>query len=232
MYPEHGRPPTESEAALLAALAAQLAVAVQNAQLHERTAELSRQREAALDAERESARRLGALYEISRSFADTMELDQTLDALARTVVDVLDVDAAVIRMPDARREQLVPRSVHIKDPGLAEPVKTILWRSQPFGESHVQRLFRDAAPFRLRRRTRLGQTTELLEPFLEKGWTGAIVPVATPMVSAGASDDVVGAVDDDPTCRHTTVPVSSHAARNGSQYPVCSDGRPSRSSNR
>jgi len=180
VYPEHGRRPTESEAALLAALAAQLAVAVQNAQLHERTAELSRQREAALGAERESARRLGALYEISRSFADTMELDQTLDALARTVVDVLDVDAAVIRMPDARREQLVPRSVHVKDPGLAEPVKAILWRPQPFGESHVQRLFRDAAPFRLRRRTRLGQTTELLAPFLEKGWTGAIVPVATP----------------------------------------------------
>jgi serine phosphatase RsbU (regulator of sigma subunit) len=109
-----------------------------------------------------------------------MELDQTLDALARTVVDVLDVDAAVIRMPDARREQLVPRSVHVKDPGLAEPVKAILWRPQPFGASPVQRLFRDAAPFRLRRRTRLGQTTELLEPFLEKGWTGAIVPVATP----------------------------------------------------
>jgi serine phosphatase RsbU (regulator of sigma subunit) len=180
VYPEQGRRPTESEAVLLAALAAQLAVAVQNAQLHERTAELSRQREAALDAEREAARRLGALYEISRSFADTMELDKTLDALARTVVDVLDVDAAVIRMPDARRELLVPRSVHIKDPALAEPVKTILWRTQPFGATQVQRLFREAAPFRLRRRTRLGETTDLLEPFLEKGWTGAIVPVATP----------------------------------------------------
>src|SRR5579862_9497578 len=180
VYPEQGRRPTESEAALLAALAAQLAVAVQNAQLHERTAELSRQREAALDAERESARRLGALYEISRSFADSMSLDKTLDALARTVVEVLDVDAAVIRMPDPRREQLVPRSVHVTDPALAEPVKTILWRPQPFGASQVQRLFRDATPFRLRRRSRLGQTSDLLEPFLEKGWTGAIVPVATP----------------------------------------------------
>ena len=35
---------------------------------------------------------------------------------------------------------------------------------------------------------------------------------STPMVSAGASDDVVGALDDDPTCRHTTVPVSAQAA--------------------
>ena len=49
------------------------------------------------------------------------------------------------------------------------------------------------------------------------------------MVSAGASDDVDGALDDEPTCRHTTVPVSSHAARSGSQYPVCNDGSPRRS---
>ena len=99
----------------LAALAAQLAVAVQNAQLHEQTAELSSQREAALASEREAARRLGALYEISRSFAQSLSLDATLEALARTVVDVLDVDAAVIRMPDARREQLEPRAMHVKD---------------------------------------------------------------------------------------------------------------------
>ncbi len=109
-YPERGRQLSESEAALVAALAAQLAVAVQNAQLHERTAELSSQREAALASEREAARRLGALYEISRSFAQSLSLDATLEALARTVVDVLDVDAAVIRMPDARREQLEPRA--------------------------------------------------------------------------------------------------------------------------
>src|SRR6266404_3716809 len=55
VYPERGRPTSESEAALLAALASQLAVAVQNAQLHERTAELSAQREAALTSERKAA---------------------------------------------------------------------------------------------------------------------------------------------------------------------------------
>ncbi|HKT43201.1 MAG TPA: GAF domain-containing SpoIIE family protein phosphatase, partial [Gaiellaceae bacterium] len=175
-YPEAGRQTTESEAALLAALASQLAVAVQNAQLHERTSELSSQREAALASEREAARRLGALYEISRSFAQSLSLEATLDALVRTVVDVLDVDAAIIRMPDARRETLEPRALHVKDAALAPAVRAVLWRSQPFGATSVQRLFREAAPFRLRRRG----TNELLEPFLEKGWTGAMVPVATP----------------------------------------------------
>ena len=45
------------------------------------------------------------------------------------------------------------------------------------------------------------------------------------MVSAGASDEVVGAVDDDPTCRQITVPVSSHAAMNGSHQPGVQRGQ-------
>jgi len=176
VYPERGRPVSEGESALLTALASQLAVAVQNAQLHERTSELSDQREAALASEREAARRLGALYEISRSFAQSLSLEATLEALARTVVEVLDVDAAVIRMPDERREQLMPRALHVKDAALADAVRAVLYRPQPFGATAVQRLFREATPIRLRRR----MANELLDPFLEKGWTAAMVPVATP----------------------------------------------------
>src|SRR5579864_1752445 len=186
-YPDRGRATSESEAALLAALASQLAVAVQNAQLHERTAELSAQREAALASEREAARRLGALYEISRSFAQSLSLDATLEALASTVVDVLDVDAAVIRMPDERREMLAPRAVHVKDQSLAEAVRSILWRPMPVGATVVQRLFRQRMPFRFRRHVILGEASELLEPFLEKGWTAAEVPVATPAEEVIAS---------------------------------------------
>ncbi len=174
IYPARGRHPTENEAALLSALAAQLAVAVQNARLHEQTAELSGQREEALASEREAAKRLRALYEISRSFAQSLSLETTLDALAHTVADVLDVDAAVLKMPDARREQLVPRAIHVQDAQLAEAAAAILFRVQPFGTSEVQRLFRDAQPYRVER------GHELLEPFLEKGWTAAVVPVATP----------------------------------------------------
>src|SRR5579864_7985695 len=179
-YPDRGRATSESEAALLAALASQLAVAVQNAQLHERTAELSAQREAALASEREAARRLGALYEISRSFAQELSLDKTLEALAQTIVDVLDVDAAVIGMPDERRELLTPRAHHVKDAQLRAAARVILWRAEPFGSASVQRLFREARPFRIER------GHELLEPFLSKGWTGAVVPVATPAETIAA----------------------------------------------
>jgi serine phosphatase RsbU (regulator of sigma subunit) len=179
-YPEPGRLPAENEAAMLAALAGQLAVAVQNAQLHERATESSKQREAALASERDAARRLRALYEISRSFAQELSLEKTLDALATTVVDVLDVDAALISMPDDRRDLLTPRSIHVRDPQLADAAHAILFRPEPWGAALVQRLFRDAKPYRLQR----GHT--MLEPFLARGWTAAVVPVATPAETIAA----------------------------------------------
>jgi serine phosphatase RsbU (regulator of sigma subunit) len=174
VYPQRGRRPTENEATLLAALAGQLAVAVQNAQLHEDIADKITQRETALASERAAAKRLKALYEISQSFAQSLSLDTTLDALAETAVDVLDVDAAVLRMPDARRELLLPRAMHVKDDLLASAARTILFRSQPFGAASTQHLFRDAKPYRV------GKDHDLLGPFLEKGWTGAVIPVGTP----------------------------------------------------
>ena len=178
-YPE-GRPAAgEHETALLAALAGQLAVAVQNAQLHERAKRLGEEREAALAAEREAARRVRALYEVSRSFAQSLRLDETLEALARTVVEVLDLDAAVVRMPDERREQLLPCAIHIRDASFAEPVRAILGQPVAFGQHNVQRLFHDRRSFRLGA-GRHEQYLPALVPFLEKGWTGAVVPVAMP----------------------------------------------------
>jgi len=181
VYPEGRRSASEHETALLAALAGQLAVAVQNAQLHEQATRLGEEREAALDAERSSARRLRALYEVSRSFAQSLSLDETLKALARTAVDVLDVDATLIRMPDERRDQLVPHALHVRDPQLEQAVGAILRRPQPFGDHAVQRLFRSARPYRLTAAdAAVSASLQALAPFLEKGWTVAVVPVALP----------------------------------------------------
>jgi serine phosphatase RsbU (regulator of sigma subunit) len=180
-YPA-GRPAAgEHETALLAALAGQLAVAVQNAQLHEQATRLGEEREAALAAERAAARQIRALYEVSRSFAQSLRLDETLDALARTVGEVLDLDAAVVRMPDERGEQLLPRAVYIREAPFAEPVRMILTQPVPFGQRNVQRLFRERRAFQLGSgRGRGEQFLPAFAPFLEKGWTGAVVPVALP----------------------------------------------------
>jgi serine phosphatase RsbU (regulator of sigma subunit) len=173
-----GRPAAgEHETALLAALAGQLAVAVQNAQLHEQATRLGEEREAALAAERAAARRLRALYEISRSFAQSLSLEETLSALARTVAEVLDLDAAVVRMPDERRDQLLPRAIHVRDPQLDEAIRAILFQPQPFGLRNVQQLFRERLGFRVRAGDGF---LPQLAPFLEKGWTAAILPIALP----------------------------------------------------
>ena len=111
--------PSEEETALLVALAAQLGVAVQNARLHEDAKRLSAERERALQAERQASRRLRAFYEVSQSFTESMSLSDTLGAVARTAVDLLDADAAVIRTYDERREIFVPQAVHVADERLA-----------------------------------------------------------------------------------------------------------------
>jgi sigma-B regulation protein RsbU (phosphoserine phosphatase) len=182
VFPPAGRVLTENESALLAALAAQLAVAVQNAQLHERAKRLSDERERALDAEKAASKQVRALYEISRSFAQSLSLEATLEAVATTVVDVLDVDVAVIRMPDERREWLLPRALKVAESRLDEPTRAIVYRPQPFGANPIQRLFRLGEPYRLTRKTaqKIGPATTPLIPFLERGWTGAEVPIATP----------------------------------------------------
>jgi serine phosphatase RsbU (regulator of sigma subunit) len=167
------REPSENDLALLTALSAPLAVAVQNARLHERATELGGALYEVLDAERKAAKQVNALYEISRSFAQTLSLDATLAAVTETLVTVLQVDAAVVRVPDERGDQFVPRSVHVAEAQLTDAVRTILSRPQP-------------RPLRSRRitvldpatATQLGGAHALLRPFLEKGSTAALLRIA------------------------------------------------------
>ncbi len=157
------------DVSLLAALAAQLAVAVQNARLHEHATELGQALGVSLESERQASRQIAALYEISRSFAQTLSLDATLEAVTETLVRELGVDAAVIRVPDERGDQLVPRAVHVVESRLAEPVRAIL--------AHPQRRpgrIRGPQLLDLRAVTRIGGAHALLRPFLEKGSTAAL----------------------------------------------------------
>src|SRR5438067_2136616 len=85
---------TAAERALLAALAGQLAVAVQNARLHEEAKELGEALGSVLEAERQAARRLGALYEIANTFTRSLSLERTLQSVTETIVHVLGLDNA------------------------------------------------------------------------------------------------------------------------------------------
>jgi serine phosphatase RsbU (regulator of sigma subunit) len=170
-----GHPIEESDVALLSSLAAQLAVAVQNARLHEQATELGEALSGVLASERQTSRHVNALYEISRSFAQSLSLETTLDAVTKTIVEVLGVDAAVIRLPDERGDLFVPRAVYVAESRLADAVRTILERPQPRPPRSLEPLPLDAVTAR-----RLGGAHALLVPFLSKGSTAALLPIATP----------------------------------------------------
>jgi serine phosphatase RsbU (regulator of sigma subunit) len=188
VYPTGRSEPSAGELELLSAIAARFAVAVQNARLHEEATRLGGELEQSLASERAAARRLGALYEISSSFAQSLSLDVTLEAVVRTVVELLEVDAAVLRMPDPRREQLLPLALHVAEDSLLGPVRSMLFRPQAFGGARIQRLFRGGESIAIDVATaqELGGSHALLVPFLEKGSTAAIVPIATPAEVLGS----------------------------------------------
>ena len=131
IYPQPGRTPTPDELDLVTALAAQLAVVVQNARLHEQVKRREDECREALEAEQQASRTLRSLYAISGTFAQSLSLETTLEALVRTFAELLELDAVGVRMPDERGEALLTQALHVRDERLTEAVKTILLRPQP-----------------------------------------------------------------------------------------------------
>ena len=91
----------------MTALAAQLAVAVQNARLHEQLKRRDAERREALEAEQQASRTLRSLYEISRTLRpEPLRSRRRSRRWSRTFTELLGLDAAGIRMPDERAEAL------------------------------------------------------------------------------------------------------------------------------
>ena len=182
VYPRRRRPLSENERVLLTALAGQLAVVVENARLHEDVTTLNANLNELLASERGKSRRLHAQNEISRTFAQSLSLQTTLDALAAAVIDLLSVDAVVIRMPDERGIELIARSVKVNDERVDPAARTLLSRAQPLPLRALSALLRRGEPLLLDAdlAASLGGALALLAPFLRKGSSAALIPVATP----------------------------------------------------
>jgi serine phosphatase RsbU (regulator of sigma subunit) len=181
VFKTRARPYREGEEGLLVALSSQLAVAVQNARLHERAKELGERLERTLESERRAARQLRGLYEISHSFAESLSLQATLDAVARSMVELFGVDAAAIRIPDERGESLELRAVHVADAKLADTAPKLLGQPQPMSAPTARRLLRSGQPILLEPGVATGEDAHrFLEPFLAQGSTAAVLPLTTP----------------------------------------------------
>ena len=179
VYPERGRTLTENEESLLRALAAQLAVAVQNAQLHEKVERESGEAKRARDEEAEVSRRLRALYEISRSVTESLSLEEAFDVVVRTIVEELGVDAAVLRIPHERGDALVPAATHVREERLSEALRRIMSLPQPISPVRPS-VYRTGDVVVLDPETAraLGPAHEPLIPFLDQGSTAAVIPLA------------------------------------------------------
>ena len=129
-----------------------------------------------LESERQTSRQVNALYEISRSFAQSLSLETTLEAVTSTIVEVLGGRRG--RHPRARRAWRPVRAARRARGG--RRVWTRRCGRSSGGRSRGRRarprpLVLDVAAAR-----RLGGAHALLVPFLEKGSTAALLPIATP----------------------------------------------------
>jgi serine phosphatase RsbU (regulator of sigma subunit) len=179
VYPRRPRAVTENERALLTALAAQLAIAVQNARLHETETALRREREQALQAARATSNRLRAQYEISRSFAEKLSLESTLHALANAIVTLLGVDACVVRTPDERGLELTARAVAVNDERVDAAVRALFGHPQSLPPRELRVQLEQGRPLQLdaERAEAIGGSIALLAPFLRKGSSAALIPI-------------------------------------------------------
>ena len=98
-----------------------------------------------------------------------------MGAITRTALELLDVDAAVLRMPDERGDSLVPCAIHVPDARLGVALDPILRRPQPLDSIEAA----TATLVTPRRARRLGGGHELLIPFLERGSTACLVPIVS-----------------------------------------------------
>jgi serine phosphatase RsbU (regulator of sigma subunit) len=83
-------------------------------------------------------------------------------------------------MPDARGAALEPVAMHVREERLSEPLKAILSLPQPLSPV-LPNVFRSGRALMLdpRSAASLGPAHEPLVPFLEKGSTAAVIPLAT-----------------------------------------------------
>ncbi len=102
--------------------------------------------------------------------------------LASSIVELLGVDAAVIRMPDERGIELVARSVHVDDERVDPAARALLSRAQPLPRRELLALLRRSEPLILdpELAESFGGALALLAPFLRKGSSAALIPIATP----------------------------------------------------
>ncbi len=149
----------------------------------ERVARLRTQR--MLDDERENSRQVRALHEVSRTFAASLSLDETMRAVVEAMAHRLDVDAVWIRTPNDRGDMLELRAFYASHPELSEALERMVSAPAARTDAVMARVVQSRQPVLFRGddpdpdiadSPALGR----LQAFLQHGSTVAVLPVAIP----------------------------------------------------
>ncbi|MCW2950123.1 MAG: hypothetical protein JWN41_1136 [Thermoleophilia bacterium] len=177
----------------LAAWGRHVGSALLNARRYEREQSVRDHTEHLLETERENARQVRALHEVSRAFANSLSFEETLKAVAEAMTERLDVDAVWIRTLDDRGESMELRAFHASHPELAVALERMVAAPEPRDDpmtvevlqSRRAVLVTDADEADIAR----SELLRRLSPFLQRGSTLAVLPMMRP---GSASEDVMG----------------------------------------
>jgi serine phosphatase RsbU (regulator of sigma subunit) len=184
---------TAGRAGMLSSFGRQIGAALLNARAFERERVMRDRTQRLLESERESARQVRALHEVSRAFANSLSFEETLDAVSEAMAERLDVDAVWIRTLDDRGESMLLRAFHASYPELAGALERMVAapepREDPITVEVVQSrravLVTDADDEQWSR----SELLRRLSPFLQRGSTIAVLPIMRP---GSTTEDVMG----------------------------------------
>lgn len=184
---------TTGRGGTLGAFGRQLGAALLNARTFKEERNLRGRTQSLLEIERENARQVRALHEVSRAFANSLSFDETLSAAAEAMADRLDVDAVWIRTLDDRGDHMLMRAFHAGYSELAGALERMVAPPEARDDPVTVEVMQSRRAVLIDNPdSDLWQRSELLQrlrPFLQRGSTVAVLPLMRP---GAMSEDVMG----------------------------------------
>lgn len=177
----------------LAAFGRHLGNALLNAREFERERGERERTERQLDTERENARQVRALHEVSRAFANSLSFEETLRAVTEAMTDRLDVDAVWIRQLDERGESMILQAFHASHHQLSDALERMVAAPEPREDPITVEVLQSRRAVLVTdpddEQWAKSELLRRLRPFLQRGSTLAVLPMLRP---GNAADDVMG----------------------------------------
>ncbi len=184
---------TAGRAGMLSSFGRQIGSALLNARSFDRERNRREQTQRLLEVERENARQVRALHEVSRAFANSLSFEETLDAAAEAMAERLDVDAVWIRTLDDRGDHMELRAFHASYPELAGALERMVAAPEPREDPITVEVVQSRRAVLItdpdEEQWQRSELIRRLKPFLQRGSTIAVLPMMRP---GSSTEDVMG----------------------------------------